>query len=212
MRTNDGACQWDNAQHTEIKNTLRSLTLPHQHTYSSSRIARSLVSFPLVSPSSYNSADNSSSFSNLITIGTWLDSIHCRLRQLLGYAQFKLAGSCIGIEPVSREKLIIEWSVHFFINLANFLSTYIPNIEDVRSSWDRIYFFTWIGDSPLERAKTFFREPRLLLTSNSFVKNSIMTALSCLVESLTRSHTKYFGGFEEPIFRSKMHSLLLLYI
>ena len=43
--------------------------------------------------------------------------------------------------------------------------------------------------------KNLFREPRLHLTSNNSVKNTIITAVSCLVESLTVFWQKYLCGF-----------------
>ena len=46
-----------------------------------------------------------------------------------------------------------------------------------------------------ETEKHLFREPRLHLTSNNSVKNTIITAVSCLVESLTVFWQKYLCGF-----------------
>ena len=48
------------------------------------------------------------------------------------------------------------------------------------------------GDSHEEPVKSLFRERRLRLTSNNSVKNTIITAVSCLVESSTILLTKVF--------------------
>ena len=42
---------------------------------------------------------------------------------------------------------------------------------------------TATGDPHEDTAKNLFREPRLHLTLNNSVKNTIITAVSCLVES-----------------------------
>ena len=50
------------------------------------------------------------------------------------------------------------------------------------------------GDSHEEGEKKLFREPRFHLTLNNSVKNTILTAVSCLVESLTVFGQNFFGA------------------
>ena len=45
-------------------------------------------------------------------------------------------------------------------------------------------FFDTTGDSHEDTVKTLFREPRSRLTLNNSEKNTIITTVSCLVESL----------------------------
>ena len=70
-------------------------------------------------------------------------------------------------------------------------------------------------DSHQEPAKSLFREPRPRLTSNNSVKNTIITAMSCLVKSLTILLTKIFFAAsklpESHFFLRKVQSSQSLY-
>ena len=54
----------------------------------------------------------------------------------------------------------------------------------IRGSLRELFTFS-TGDSHEDTENYSFRESRLRLTSNNSVKNTIITAVSCLVESLT---------------------------
>ena len=55
------------------------------------------------------------------------------------------------------------------------------------------------GDSCEDTAKNLFREPRLRFTSNNSVKNTIITAASCLVELKSFDFTTPVVGPTEEI-------------
>ena len=54
--------------------------------------------------------------------------------------------------------------------------------------------YLYTGVFHQEAEKNLFREPRFHLTSNNSVKNTIITAVSCLVESPIVFQQKYFGA------------------
>ena len=62
--------------------------------------------------------------------------------------------------------------------------TYDKLLELVKAGVN-IFRLNFSHGSHEDKSKNLFREPRLHLTSNNSVKNTIITAVSCLVESLT---------------------------